>query len=608
MSTVKTYSGNLKTYRDVGEKGNIYSAGSLYWGDANSQKDMIYIPDEINEDTKIVLAINYRMSSTNSSNPNEGIITNYVEQYGPNIILIDPYANIWHDPEETNDLSQGNLDIICSAISDKIEATTGVRVPVVTDVFTGFSLGDEAAIKLAISASKQENYPPITIALFDPTVKDAGTASADSTSGAYRLSLISSEDYASLKNNGATIMGFEKLNEKDNENMLNNYAIAGKNGVKTIIFYKDIPEHSELDFNNIATDLYGYLSDGDAESFLNKFDGSVIYDEATGTWRDTTVQDLVTTYRNSNNTKLSSLNDIENCDNDFIKEQVNNIRHKIKNVSFLTDPPNIVTDSTTNIPSQESSLLQKAFDSIANVLLKLEEDTQNLALIGNLYENLDKTLSAAADNLPIADIGAAAGIGALGSESSGSSGSSGGNYSGSGGSTSSPTPSSGNDDSNSSDDGNGNVNNNDDDNKDNIDDNNSDNTDNSNDNSNDDNSMDNTNEDLSSLIEYEEYWPTYDELKTNDEHLVFDCDGEFKLVVYNKGEEVTGLEHYYKFDTADEAKEALDKIKANYKNVNTLDKILLNNNLVKVLFNKLAFMNLTVSDAQSMYSHLSQVK
>ena len=63
----------------------------------------------------------------------------------------------------------------------------------------------------------------------------------------------------------------------------------------------------------------------------------------------------------------------------------------------------------------------------------------------------------------------------------------------------------------------------------------------------------------------------------------------------------------FKFANDDEALEGLEKIKQDYKDVDNVDKIILNDNLIKVLFNKLAFKDLTREDAKTIYEHLGEI-
>ncbi len=318
-----------------------------------------------------------------------------------------------------------------------------------------------------------------------------------------------------------------------------------------------------------------------------------IWDESLGTdgnWKQITSTDEVLEFSRANiYSSLANLDEKVVCNDEEIKSKLVEIRKAIKKTSFLTDTFTYEGTSTSQIPSLEAEDMKTVTDSIAKVYQKLAHDTEEIAFMCQLYKMKDDEFAKYAqeinDALKAAQEAASNSGGSSGYYGGGGYG--GGGYAG-GGTT--PAPST-DDEDNNKDDENKDDENKDDENKD------------------DENKDNENNEDLSDITtsEFDDYWPDYDTLASDEEKLVYNCDDEFKLIVHTDGDEVTGLEHMFKFANDDEALEGLEKIKQDYKEVDNVDKIILNNNLIKVIFNKLAFKDLTREDAKAMYEHLGEI-
>ena len=284
------------------------------------------------------------------------------------------------------------------------------------------------------------------------------------------------------------------------------------------------------------------------------------------------------------------------CNDEQIREALNKIRNSMSKSNFVSNEFTAsLNGSTTDIPSKEASEIKKITDALTSIYQKIAHDTEEIAFMTWMYNVEDTAFEKYANEINDAlkaaqeaarnssgSSGYSTGGGYIGGIGGGYAGGYGGGYGG-GGTTTAPST---DDEDNNKDDENKGDENKDNENKDNE-----------------------NNEDLNDLetTEFDDYWPDYDTLVSDEDKLVYNCDDEFKLIVHTDGDEVTGLEHMFKFASEDEALGGLEKIKQDYKDVDNVDKIILNDNLIKVLFNKLAFKDLTREDAKTMYEHLGEI-
>ena len=467
------------------------------------------------------------------------------------------------------------------------------------DAYAGFSQGCQGALMYGIT-SIDENTPPRTIILFDPNDSnplnnhdDGGFADAT-----WLLRPENAEYLQKVKDNRTTIIGLEKLGEANNQVMRDNYARLAKQGIPVMLCVRDTYDHVEV-YTESMVNITGLLSGDEdkAQALLNQCQGIYVWDESLGTdggWKQITSTDGVLEFSRVNiYSSLANLDEKVVCDDEEIKSKLIEIRKTIKKTSFLTDTFTYDGTSTSQIPSLEAEDMKTVTDAIAKVYQKLAHDTEEIAFMCQIYKMEDNEFAKYANEINSA-------LKAAQETTSNSNGSSGyytgggysGNYGGYGSGGPALEPSTDNDN---------NENNKDDENKD-YDSKNDSNKDN-------ENKGDENNKDLSAITtaEFDDYWPDYDNLVSDEDKLVYNCDDEFKLIIHTDGEEVTGLEHMFKFASKDEALEGLEKIKQDYKDVDNVDKIILNDNFIKVLFNKLAFKDLTREDAKAMYEHLGEI-
>ena len=541
--------------------------------DFNDKDGWAYIPEGgINEDTKFLFTVYCHERP--------------IESYDDNVVVIyNTCVNGFH-PED-----QAKID----GIMQQIAQMEGLSYVPEIDAYAGFSQGCQGALMYG-TTSIDENTPPRTIILFDP-IDSAPLNNHDDGGFADAAWLLKPENAGYLqkvKENGTAIIGLEKLGEANNQVMRNNYAKLAKQGIPVMLCIRDTYDHNEV-FTESIVNITGLLSGNEdkAQALLNQCQGIYVWDESLGTdgnWKQITSTDEVLEFSRANiYSSLANLDEKVVCNDEEIKSKLVEIRKAIKKTSFLTDTFTYEGTSTSQIPSLEAEDMKTVTDSIAKVYQKLAHDTEEIAFMCQLYKMEDDEFAKYAqeinDALKAAQEAASNSGGSSGYYGGGGYG--GGGYAG-GGTT--PAPST-DDEDNNKDDENKDDENKDDENKD------------------DENKDNENNEDLSDITtsEFDDYWPDYDTLASDEEKLVYNCDDEFKLIVHTDGDEVTGLEHMFKFANDDEALEGLEKIKQDYKEVDNVDKIILNNNLIKVIFNKLAFKDLTREDAKAMYEHLGEI-
>ena len=100
---------------------------------------------------------------------------------------------------------------------------------------------------------------------------------------------------------------------------------------------------------------------------------------------------------------------------------------------------------------------------------------------------------------------------------------------------------------------------------------------------------------------------TIKNLYTDEEKLVYDNNGIYKLVFYYKGEEITGLEHYYEYKDEKEADAKYKEDTEKYKNNVQIKKITKNGKFVVYTMAGEEYEGKTVSEVKSSYSFLIPV-
>ena len=504
------------------------------------------------------------------------------ENYPENVAII--YSDTINDfSNQTDSTINNNLNEMNYLLS-QVAQNSGVDPSKVHyDSYMGWSQGSEGALLYGVN-NMTDDSPAQTFVIYDPKKQ---FEDADK--------ILNNQAYIDkLKNTGSSIIGVESTEYAITDKTLERYAKLSEKGIPVMLC---IVDGKHYDAESLTMPYMLGLLCGDeekAQALLNQCNGNVFVWDATlgtnGEWKKLQNTNEVLEYSRTNlYSSLANLNEGNVvCNDTEIKEKLKAIRSSIKKSQFLSNTFNFTSDSTTDIPSKEAGEIKKITDEIANVYQKLVHDTDEIAFMTWMYEIEDEEFAKYAQELNNSIDDAKRAI----NNSRGSDSYYGGpgGYGGGPAGSYTPTPSTNEE--------------NKDDEDDNLDD------DNKNDENNtDENNTDDNTEDLSDITttEFDDYWPDYDALASDDDKLVYNCDDEFKLIVHTNGDEVTGLEHMFKFASDDEALDGLEKIKQDYKDVDNVDKIILNDNLIKVLFNKLAFKDLTKEDAKTMYEHLGEI-
>lgn len=97
----------------------------------------------------------------------------------------------------------------------------------------------------------------------------------------------------------------------------------------------------------------------------------------------------------------------------------------------------------------------------------------------------------------------------------------------------------------------------------------------------------------------------YDNIITNNERLVIECSEGYKIVVHNENGNITGVEHYYDFDTESNANNMLASIKEKYEDKYFFEEVMQDGQYVKVILNKDVYKDYTISGLEELYSNVN---
>lgn len=100
---------------------------------------------------------------------------------------------------------------------------------------------------------------------------------------------------------------------------------------------------------------------------------------------------------------------------------------------------------------------------------------------------------------------------------------------------------------------------------------------------------------------------TIKNLYTDEEKLVYDVSGIYKLVFYYSGNEITGLQHFYEYEDETKAKAKYELDKEDLKNNISIKEISLNGKYVVYTMAAGEYEGTTVDEVKSSYSYLLPV-
>ena len=96
-------------------------------------------------------------------------------------------------------------------------------------------------------------------------------------------------------------------------------------------------------------------------------------------------------------------------------------------------------------------------------------------------------------------------------------------------------------------------------------------------------------------------------LYSNEDKLVYDNGGLYKIVIYYDGNKVTGIENYYEYSNEEEAKSKLEETKELLKNEENVKSVLKSGKFVVTVYNNNEYKDETVENIQNTYVSLKPV-
>lgn len=104
-----------------------------------------------------------------------------------------------------------------------------------------------------------------------------------------------------------------------------------------------------------------------------------------------------------------------------------------------------------------------------------------------------------------------------------------------------------------------------------------------------------------------EYFPDFKEVYSDESRIVYNYKDDCRIIIHKNGNEITGIEHYYKFDNENIADKALGILTETYKTNNNIENIIQKGNYVKVIFKEEVYTNMPLNDIQNKYKDLKEI-
>ncbi len=503
----------------------------------------------------------------------------------PNTIVVAPisqYENSYYAAHDTINLLKNNYNITS------------------TPTYEAFSANTKTVLKVAAHAASTNPSQSLNVVIVDSaTIDYAGRPKADT---------ISDEELNSLIANNTTVINFNQVNDGG---VYYDYAAKGLN-----VIMVEIKEQSgkgihgaimqavqESDFYNISTGEYDFSK----LPTTVKLEGVTYNLEYNFTERNGTTNrnisaqeasELVnkTSNLNTNNTqaitlsseKLNALANLANVesDNDILTNSLNDIRNSIKNTKFLkTNLSNGGMSSTTKVPSEIPNAVMKFLQSNVALLELIAEETNQFAKIGTSIVNLDQNTSQETENLTDILTGTGTGL-VTGASISSMKPTQNINQTTSQPSTSTTSVNNSNQTSSSNYQSSTQAN--------------TSSTNNYQSSTQNNNTSNNYQSTSSSNNQSTVSTP-------NTDQIIYNYNNEYQIIIHRNGDVVTGIEHYYDFGTREAANNAITTLLQKYQQDNYFDKLIQQDQYIKITFKEELYKNLTVTELQQKYSSLNTI-
>ena len=521
----------------------------------NGIKYKIYVPENVNANTPV---FTYALGSGDP-----GIEKCLLEQGSDSIFIVTVV-------DYNADIANITMNIV-----DEVKSEFGITSTIVTP--SGFSLGGPVGYKTAAeNIRRNPGCDPQTVFLVDAY-------------GTYfynpKLHLNDKETINLFKENNTVFFALDHPLKTTDINTL--YAQAGLN----IIQVKCVGQgHMDINGSFFNEKMYDYMA-GEA---LPK-DGYIYskYNIETGEWEEIPYEEIATRddlnwyfgidTLTSNIERLSNLQDIiVKSDDKILENYINNIRRTLKNTNFLSANFGKTSyASTTQVPNAIPDLITEYFTMTSSLLNSIASKTTKIASIAGEIEKLDNEMSKEAELLNeniIQKIPLQTETTLLTNTA---------------------------------------VNN-----SNTIINNKNDNVKIENININQTVSKEETpsnnkyqspskNKEVNTPYQektpIEEQFIEYDKLYSTNDKVVYNYNDEYKIVIHHENGKVIGIEHYYDYQTAEKAMQAVEELNINYKNIDNFDRIIQKDRYVKVLFKEEMYNNISLNKFKEMYRELNQV-
>lgn len=525
--------------------------------ESNGIKYKLYVPENVSEDTPVFVY------AYGSGDPN---MEKCVAELGSDSIVIGTIIN--YGP---------NFGNTTMRIVNEVKQEFGVTSTVVSP--SCFSLGGPVGFQVTAENIRQNpDCEPQTVFLADAY-------------GTYfynpKLHLNDTETMDLFRENNTIFFAFDHEQKKTNVNTL--YAEAGLN----VVMIKCVGQgHGEINSSIFSNGLYNYR----VEEKLPK-DGYIysIYNKETGLWEEvpyenvSTLSDVYELFGIEYNgliehkytlQEIANLEDLEvKSSDDALATLLNGIRGAIRN-------SNIVNKgyaaggcaSTTLMPSQVSAVVSRFYEATVTSLSKLVNETDQFAKIGESIEEMNFNLERDASDLNAIDITVAT----YGSDY----------YKSDDTEDTTIIPSNDN-----TEDTYVNLNN---DTTAYIDDNTS--------NSNDFSTSENIPTDCDFSTKGEDFvkeensiyeFIPYEEVLSNENRVVFESNQGYKAILHIENDSIVGIEYYYDLNSTEGI--TLDSINELYKDNEYLDRIIQEDNYVKVIFDAEMYQDYNLNEVKNLY-------
>lgn len=565
----------------------------------------IYVPENVNEDTPIFTYVHGSGGAAGDwRNSQNGVL-----DHGSDSIIIMPTMN-WNADWGTNTMN----------IVNEVKEEYGITNTNVSS--SGFSMGGFAGyVTVAENIRQNPDCDPQIVYYIDDY--------ASKTYYNYKNAIADEETMQLFKDNQTVFFVLE--GQYKGGQATTAYAEAGLNVIRVVCHDSG---HVEINKDFFYNGIYDYMAGGTLPSEGYTYQ---MYNSETGKWENiayediATIQDLYSYYNIdtfvSNMDRLYSLQDITiKSDDKTLESYINSIRASLRNTTFLTANFNDAAYlSTTQVPNGIPEIVNAYFSMTSSLLNSIANKTTAIAKIAGEIEFVDKEMASRAEQLnnstalycvssyvpetttpqepsteaivtatePTTETENTTVVPVVPVTKEETTTEPTTTPSTEQTTTPATTPAN-----------NGTSNNN---NSTNNNTNNNTNTSNNNNTNKTETTEPTQTTEPATEVSIEEYFPEYDELYSTDNKIVYNYNDEYKVVVHYEGDQVTAIEHYYDFTTAEDATAAVEQLQLEYQNNENFDQIIQNDRYVKVLFKEDMYSEMTLTEIKEQYIDLEEV-